>query len=340
MGKGYQPWYGLARNVKTLFEDSDQYRRHFSWTPQSPRGILDFSRSNLLPVTTFVFLLLLALDLLAPGQSMAASEPPPEVDRHLENIATFAQASPMVPVPAGWFLMGTNRIDDDPFGHETQFDDTEFPQRRIWLNAYAINRYEVTLAEYLAFLHQDERPVSNQLRSLIWHLISVHFIPDQVLAPWPALYVTWQDASDFCRSQGNRLPTEAEWEKAARGKEAMIFPWGKAEPTERIAVFGQYHVHEIPLVAAVDSYPEGQSTYGVYHLAGNVAEWVEDWLGSDYYPIMPERNPQGPKMGRYKSVRGGSWKSRPVMLRTATRGGAFPEQREATIGFRCAASRS
>ena len=97
---------------------------------------------------------------------------------------------------------------------------------------------------------------------------------------------------------------------------------------------------KFPLVAAVDSYPEGESPYKVHHLAGNVAEWVQDWLGPDYYPFMPERNPQGPKRGRYKSVRGGSWKSRPIMLRTATRGGAFPDQREATIGFRCAKSGS
>ena len=340
LGKGRQPWYGLVQTVKAPFENSGQNQRRFSWIRQSPRGIRSFSRLILLYVTLFIFLLLLTLDLMSLEQLMAASEPPPEVDRHLENIGTFAQASPMILVPEDWFLMGTNRIDDDPFGHETQFDDTEFPQRRIWLNAYSIDRYEVTLSEYLAFLHQHQRPVSNQLRSLIWHLISVHFIPDEVLAPWPALYVTWQEASDFCRSKGKRLPTEAEWEKSARGKQARIFPWGKAEPTEGIAVFGQYHVHEIPLVAAVDSYPEGQSPYGVHHLAGNVAEWVQDWFGSDYYPIMPERNPQGPKMGRYKSVRGGSWKSRPVMLRTATRGGAFPEQREATIGFRCAASGS
>ena len=271
-------------------------------------------------------------------QANAPSDPelPMELDRHLDGIASFSQPAPMIEISAGWFLMGTKRVDDDPFGFETQFDDTEFPQRRIWLDTYAIDRYEVTLAEYLSFLHQQGRPVSKKLRHLIWHLISVHFIPDQVLAPWPALYVTWQEAVDFCQSAGKRLPTEAEWEKAARGRNAKVFPWGTSDPSQDIAVFGQYHVHEIPLVAAVDSYPEGESPYRVHHLAGNVAEWVQDWLGPDYYPFMPERNPQGPKIGRYKSVRGGSWKSRPVMLRTATRGGAFPDQREATIGFRCA----
>ena len=83
---------------------------------------------------------------------------------------------------------------------------------------------------------------------------------------------------------------------------------------------------------------EGRSPYGLHHMAGNAAEWIQDWLGLDYYAIMPERNPAGPSTGRYKVVRGGSWKSKPAMLRAATRGGAFPDQRESTIGFRCARS--
>ena len=90
-------------------------------------------------------------------------EPPMELDRHLKGIATFSQSAPMVDISAGWFFMGTNRVDDDPFGFETQFDDTEFPQRRIWLDTYAIDRYEVTLAEYLSFLHQQGRPVSTEI---------------------------------------------------------------------------------------------------------------------------------------------------------------------------------
>jgi iron(II)-dependent oxidoreductase len=246
----------------------------------------------------------------------------------------------MVPIPDGYFLMGTIRRDAREYGFETHYDDTEFSQRRIEIDAYYIDRYEVSLGEYLEFLQDTDRPVSQELRELIWHLISVHFIPDQALAPWPALYVTWVEASDFCAYHGKRLPSEAEWEKAARGEAARIFPWGEMDPSPDLAVFGQYHVHEIPLVATVDSFPDGQSIYGVYHLAGNIAEWVNDWLGPDYYPIMPKQNPPGPKSGRYKGVRGGSWKSRPVMLRAATRGGAFPEERSANIGFRCAQTSS
>jgi len=265
--------------------------------------------------------------------------PPKELGVHLTGIAEFAKSSPIVQIPAGWFFMGTNRKDDDPFGLETQYDDTEIPQRRIWLDSYHIDRDEVSLAEFLKFLDQQHRPVSDELQRLIWHLISVHFIPDQALAPWPALYVTWEEAADFCHTLHKRLPTEAEWEKAARGTNGNLFPWGQSLPTDENAVFGQYHVHQIPLVASVDGWDEGRSPYGLHHMAGNVAEWVHDWFGFDYYSIGPTRNPQGSPIGRYKSVRGGSWRSRPVMLRTATRGGAFPDQRAATIGFRCARSK-
>jgi iron(II)-dependent oxidoreductase len=103
-------------------------------------------------------------------------------------------------------------------------------------------------------------------------------------------------------------------------------------------MFGQHHVHEIPILAAVDSDEDGKSPYGLHHMAGNVAEWVQDWFWFDYYAYMPERNPPGPTSGRYKSVRGGSWKINQIMLRTATRGGSAPDQRSAAIGFRCAQS--
>lgn len=263
-----------------------------------------------------------------------------QLEPRLAAIAALAHPSPMVSVPAGWFLMGSVRKDDDPYGMGTQFDDTELPQRRIWLDAYEMDRDEVSLGEYLAFLRQQKREPPEELKRLIWHVITVHAMPDTVLTRWPSLYLTWNDAADFCRAKGKRLPTEAEWEKAARGTDGGLFPWGPAAPRPELAVFGKYHAHEIPLVAAVDSGEEGQSPYGVRHMAGNVAEWVQDWFGFDYYSVTPERNPPGPSSGRYRGVRGGSWKSKPTMLRTATRSGAPPDQRSPTIGFRCAKSPS
>jgi len=150
--------------------------------------------------------------------------------------------------------------------------------------------------------------------------------------------VIWEEADALCRSRGKHLPTEAQWEKAARGPDGWNFPWGEAAPDAALAMFGQHHVHEIPILAAVESGEEGRSPYGLHHMAGNIAEWVQDWFGFDYYAYLPNQNPPGPTSGRYKSVRGGSWKSKPNMLRAATRGGSPPDQRSATVGFRCAKS--
>jgi formylglycine-generating enzyme required for sulfatase activity len=256
----------------------------------------------------------------------------------VEHIAALAQSSGMLTVVEGPFLMGTTRASHEAFSFDLQYDDTEQPQRHVWLNQYEIDRYEVSLGEYLLWLRQQQRRLSEEVRKLIDHVTTIHALSPETLARWPALYVTWSEASDFCRAQGKRLPTEAEWEKAARGDSGNVFPWGQKAPTSALAVFGQYHMHEIPVVASVDSGEEGRSPYGLHHMAGNAAEWVEDWFGIDYYATMPNRNPRGPAGGRYKVVRGGSWKSTPVLLRTATRSGASPDQRTATIGFRCARS--
>jgi formylglycine-generating enzyme required for sulfatase activity len=256
----------------------------------------------------------------------------------IEDIASLADSGPMLTVAEGPFLMGTTRTSHEPFSFDLQCDDTEQPQRRIWVDQFEIDRDEVSLGEYLLWLRKQQRPLPEEVRKLIDHLTTIHAMPSETLTRWPALYVIWSEASEFCHAQGKRLPTEAEWEKAARGNSGNLFPWGQAPPTSALAMFGQYHVHEIPIVAPVASGKEGRSPYGLHHMAGNAAEWVEDWFGIDSYATMPDRNPRGPANGRYKVVRGGSWKSAPVLLRTATRSGASPDRRAATIGFRCARS--
>jgi iron(II)-dependent oxidoreductase len=282
------------------------------------------------------FLVSLIFVIAAPLASQEAPQPHPELALRLDATAKLARSSPMVTVPEGWFLMGTNLQHSDRHGMASPFDDTEQPQRRIWLDTFEIDRDEASLSEYLSFLMRQQQSPSEELQRLIWHVITVHLLPDYVLARWPALYVNWAEAAGFCRAKGKRLPTEAEWEKAARGSDGNLFPWGNTKPVPGLAMFGQHHVHEIPLVAATDSGEEGQSPYGARHMAGNIAEWVQDWFEMDYYVRMPERNPPGPAPGRYKGVRGGSWKSNLSMLRAATRNGAIPDQRAATIGFRCA----
>jgi formylglycine-generating enzyme required for sulfatase activity len=256
----------------------------------------------------------------------------------LGRIAALASISPLITIPEGQFFMGTARTGQDLFSLDLPYDDTEQPRRNVWLDRFDIDRDEVSLGEFLRWLQRQQRPTPTEIRKLIDHMTTVHALPPETLAHWPALYVTWDEASDFCRAQDKRLPTEAEWEKAARGEKGNLFPWGHKAPVVGLAMFGQYHVHEIPIVASVEFGEEGRSPYGLHHMAGNAAEWVEDWFGIDYYATMPDRNPRGAGQGRYKVVRGGSWKSAPVLLRTATRSGASPKQRAATIGFRCAKS--
>ena len=284
---------------------------------------------------TFGALLISAIIWLCVDAVLAAA---PDTPSQAEKIAAFVRSSPMLTVAKGPFLMGTARMSEGSFSLETQYDDTEQPQRRVWLDPFEIDRDEVSLGEYLSWLLQHRRALSEEVRKLIDHMTTVHALMPDTLARWPALYATWPEASEFCRAQGKRLPREAEWEKAARGDSGNLFPWGQQPPTPELAKFGQYHVHEIPIVAPVESGEEGRSPYGLHHMAGNAAEWVEDWFGIDYYATMPDRNPHGPNADRYKVVRGGSWKSEPVMLRTATRSGASPDRRAATIGFRCARS--
>jgi len=172
-------------------------------------------------VIVIVWVLLLANPFVSFALKVEA-DPPPELEGHLQEIAKLAQPSPIIVIPEGWFLMGTIRKDDDPFGLETQYDDTEFPQRRIWLDTFSIDRDEVSMAEYLAFLHQHGLPVPHKLRHLIWHLIDVHVLPDYVMARWPAMFMDWEEAVRFCRVHKKRLPTEAEWEKA-EGQREMYF---------------------------------------------------------------------------------------------------------------------
>ena len=199
-------------------------------------------------------------------------------------------------------------MDDDPYGNWTQFDDTELPQHRVWLDTYEMDRDEVSLGEYLAFLQQRKLHPSDELQKLIWHVITIHSVSDQTLSRWPALYVTWAEAKDLCVAKSTRLPTEAEWEKAARGSEGGLFPWGKTAPDPALAMFGQHHVHEIPILAAVDSHEAGKSPYGLHHMAGNIPD-RSGLVRLRLLRLHAGAQSAGPDQRAVQSVRGGSWKS-------------------------------
>jgi formylglycine-generating enzyme required for sulfatase activity len=230
---------------------------------------------------------------------------------------------PMIIIPAGEFLMGSP---------EGQGRPDEWPQRSVYLDAFEIDQVEVTNERYMRFVKATgHRPPPDPFG--IGPLQSI-----KGLEQLPVVQTTWYDAKAYCTWAQKRLPTEAEWEKAARGTDGRLYPWGNDPPTPRRANFDREWDDQRTL-HAVGSLPEGDSPYGVKDMAGNAREWVADWYDADYYAQAPDRNPQGPeKKGVVRSIRGGSWHSPANDIRAAARGrGGFALQTHGT-GFRCARS--
>jgi formylglycine-generating enzyme required for sulfatase activity len=222
--------------------------------------------------------------------------------------------APMVLVPAGEFSMGSTMGDD------------EKPVHRIYLNAFYIDKYEVTVGQYAKYLQATgmEEPSDWNIMNQAQH------------RKRPVVNINWSDAATFCKWAGKRLPTEAEWEKAARGTDGRIYPWGDEAPTRLHANFGKKEWDNHLALVPGGSFEMGKSPYGIYDMAGNAWEWVNDWYEHDYYKKSPAKNPQGPTKGESKVVRGGSWLYVPDFLRTAFRFNAEPSGRHFGYGFRCA----
>ena len=237
--------------------------------------------------------------------------------------------APMVLVPAGPFTMGSN--DGLP---------NERPEHRVTLDAYWIDLYEVTLSAYQKFLE-----AANHNAPPTWDDESASTVGDR-----PAIGMGWEDAKAYCQWAEKRLPTEAEWEKAARGTDGRRFPWGQMQPFVDIANYNRgVWVSEAVTLVGVATGLEGMSVrhglkeggkspYGLNHMAGNAAEWVADWYDREYYQKSPDQNPQGPASGEKKVVRGGSWVDLPAALRVTARVSAEPDFQDRTVGFRCAKS--
>jgi serine/threonine-protein kinase len=153
-------------------------------------------------------------------------------------------------------------------------------------------------------------------------------------ADYPVVNVNRYQANAFCTWVGARLPTEAEWEKAARGTDGRIYPWGDQAPTQELANFDRNVGDTTP----VGSYPAGASPYGVMDMAGSVWEWVDDWYDSDYYSQSPSENPQGLVTGEYSVLRGGSWYGYDYNVRSALRNYRGPDYWDSLVGVRCVRS--
>jgi iron(II)-dependent oxidoreductase len=258
----------------------------------------------------------------------------PEGKRLAAQRVTLPAKDEMVRIPAGWFLMGSDKK-VDKLAYQT-----EVPQRKVYLDAYEIDKFEVTTVQFLKFVLATNRPPL-----IDWRYDGGNF--QESMASHPVMHVSWYDADAYCRWAGKRLPTEAEWEKAARGTDGRIYPWGNQPAGLSRANFGRSGLSGpvrdrperlmlYPPIISVDKYDNGVSPYGVYQMAGNVAEWVADWYDKDYYKHAPERNPKGPDTGTQRGFRGGGWIDSTPSVRAAQRNGTDPNTKMNWLGFRCA----
>jgi formylglycine-generating enzyme required for sulfatase activity len=226
------------------------------------------------------------------------------------------QGPSMVPIPAGEFTMGSSEGDSD-----------EQPAHKVYVDAFSIDAYEVTVGQYAAF-----RQATGANSPSDWQMMN-----QSANQKRPVANVDWEDAAAYCKWVGKRLPTEAEWEKAARGTDGRLYPWGNDPPTPLHANYGKSGANNNGALAPVGMLEEGKSPYGVYDMAGNVWEWVSDWYDHDYYKNSPPQNPTGPSRGGFKVLRGGAWNTNPKNLRSADRYWDPPTFRSQYFpGFRCA----
>jgi formylglycine-generating enzyme required for sulfatase activity len=242
----------------------------------------------------------------------------------------------MVLIPPGEFLMGSV---------EKEGSEDEHPQHRVYVKAFYIDQHEVTNAQYRQFIEETKyREPDFRDNSYLNH-------PGQ-----PVVGVSWDDAAAYAKWAQKRLPTEAEWEKAARGGlEGKQYPWGDNFPDVSGYKANYYIIKSTPLDAAMlpSSFVGGNSAadgyqytapvgsfppngYGLYDMAGNISEWVADWYDEAYYLSSPKQNPQGPQNGRYRVIRGGAWDEFAYDLRCANRDVGNPNKSYLHVGFRCA----
>jgi formylglycine-generating enzyme required for sulfatase activity len=225
-------------------------------------------------------------------------------------VITDYQGIEMVLIPAGEFTMGSDAGNGD-----------NRPPHKVYLDSYYIDRFEVTVLQYKACAatgvckapaytgHYNDAQYSNH----------------------PITNVDWYMANTYCQQREARLPTEAEWEKAARGSDGRTYPWGE----DINSTLANYN-NTIGDTAAVGSYEQGKSPYGIYDMAGNVWEWVSDWFDGNYYPASPYSNPTGPSSGQDKVLRGGSLDNQDWGVSTYFRNPKVPTYNNGDIGFRCA----
>ncbi len=229
-----------------------------------------------------------------------------------ESIITKPDKMEWVTISAGEFIMGSSKEQIRRVkGIDPEFSDEwlerEQPQRKIYLSEYTIAKYTITNRQFKAFVDESGYQTERELDGLgksIWY--KLREAPLEERLDHPVVCVTRKDALAYCEWFSEKtgiqigLPTEAQWEKAARGSDGRLWPWGDEFDEMKCNIAGKG-------TTAVGNYPQGASPYGVMDCAGNIWEWCDDWFATDYYDYAPVRDPRGPDSGEYYVVRGGSW---------------------------------
>ena len=262
----------------------------------------------------------------APTEAPSATSIPTETETSTPSAPlsekTDGKGVEMVLVSAGDFSMGSSSGELD-----------ERPVHTVYLDAYYIDKFEVTNALYKVCVDDGKckRPI---------HLYFAPESPNRIYYDnpdydqYPVVYVDWNMAKTYCEWRGARLPTEAQWEKAARGDaDARVYPWGKDLECKK-ANFQNC----VTRTSEVRTYKDGKSPYGAYDMAGNVWEWVADWYSAKYYENLFSDNPLGPNFGQARVSRGGSWAK--YDIRISNRVNYAPNYTNFDVGFRCASPAS
>jgi len=281
----------------------------------SPEKAQPLEKKNITPVITAT-----ADYSKLPATPTAWSQTPLPCNRIGQTWGAAIDQMVLVCVPAGNFSMGVKEKVNVTEPHEG-------PQHIVYLDSFWMDQTEVSNKQYQGCVNAGKcTPPSKDST----HSRSSYY-GNPAYDHYPVVYVTWHQANAYCQWAGRRLPTEAEWEKAARGEDGRPFPWG-----ERVNAQKANYARNWGDTTPVNGYPEGASLYGVLNMAGNVWEWVADRYGATYYAASPNHNPTGPEQGDLRVMRGGSYLDDYATIRSSNRGALVPETTDDYFGFRCA----